>query len=296
MHKSLLKLKREIARGLANIGLKTIKTSYYGLNLTVPMLHGVGRKLIVPDDPWMSRCLKRQLQLKPGAVIDIGANAGIYLVKLRAIDATRQYYGFEPNPLCHYYVTEVIRLNKFANASCFPFAISNKDEVRMLYASKSDDAGASLIPEFKHEAQLSYSSNVVTVVADQFMELLTLPEGVSAVKIDVEGAELEVFEGLKATIKKYRPTFYCEIWNPVDNGMPGYAQKVTRLEALFKLLDEYNYIIYGASPDGALHEIANTSAINSHYRPEYMLVHQDDAKALLGVFELEKGTPVDTPL
>jgi len=296
MLKSLNKLKREIARGLSNIGLKTVKTNYYGLNLVVPMLHGVGRKLIVPDDPWMSRCLAQQLALKPGAVIDIGANAGIYLVKLRAIDRERQYIGFEPNPLCKYYVSEVIRLNNFKKANCFPFALSNKDEVRTLYASKADDAGASLIQEFKNEDDLSYSTEVVTVIGDQFIKLLDLPDGISTIKIDVEGAELEVLEGLCETIDKFKPTFYCEIWNPVDDGTPGYQQRLTRLRALFKLLDDYNYVIYGASQDGALNQIRGIEAISHHYRLEYMLAHESDAAAMLAAFEVEKGTPVDTPL
>ena len=294
--KPLNKLKREIARTLSNIGLKTIKTNYYGLDLTVPMLHGVGRKLVVPDDPWMSRCLKQQLALKPGAVIDIGANAGIYLVKLKAIDNDRQYIGFEPNPLCKYYVSEVIRLNNFKKSSCFPFAISNKDEVRMLYASKADDAGASLIQEFKHEADLSYSTEVVTVVGDQFLKLLELPDGISTIKIDVEGAELEVLEGLRETIKQFKPTFCCEIWNPVDDGMPGYQQRVDRLKELFELLDEYNYVVYGATQNSTLHEIKDVKALNSSYRPEYMLAHKDDSAAMLKAFEREKDIHIDTPL
>jgi len=296
MLKSLNKLKREIARGLANIGLKTVKTNYHGLNLVVPMLRGVGRKLIVPDDPWMSRCLAQQLALKPGAVIDIGANAGIYLVKLQAIDGERQYIGFEPNPLCKYFVSEVIRLNHFKKASCFPFALSNKDEVRILYATKADDAGASLIEEFKTEEDLSYSTEVVTVIGDQFLNLLELPDGISTIKIDVEGTELEVLEGLRETIKKFKPTFYCEIWTPEDDGGTAYQQRMTRLEALFKLLDEYEYVIYGASQDGALNEIENIDAINGDFRAEYMLAHKSDAAAMLKAFEAEKGTPVDTPL
>ena len=296
MLKSLNKLKREIARGLSYVGLQTVKTNYHGLDLTVPMLRGVGRKLIVPDDPWMSRCLRQQLALKPGAVIDIGANAGIYLVKLRAIDSERQYIGFEPNPLCKYYVSEVIRLNNFKKASCFPFALSNKDEVRILYATKADDAGASLIEEFKTEEDLSYSTEVVTVVGDQFLKLLALPDGVSTIKIDVEGTELEVLEGLRETIKKFKPTFYCEIWAPEDDSSAAYQQRMTRLEALFKLLDEYDYVIYGASQDGALNEIRNIDAIDGRFRAEYMLVHKGDAAAMLKAFETEKGTPVDTPL
>ena len=296
MLKPLNKLKREIARTLSNIGLETVKTNYYGLNLVVPMLKGVGRKLIVPDDPWMSRCLKQQLALKPGAVIDIGANAGIYLVKLRALDSERQYVGFEPNPLCKYYVSEVIRLNHFKKASCFPFAISNKDEVRILYASKADDAGASIIQEFKNEDDLSYSTEVVTVIGDQFLKLLELPDGVSTIKIDVEGAELEVLEGLRETINQFKPTFYCEIWNPVDDGTPGHQERLSRLKALFTLLDDYGYVVYGASQNGALNEIKGSDAINSRYRPEYMLVHKDDANAMLKSFEQEAGIDVNSPV
>ncbi len=295
MLKSLNKLKREIARGLSSIALETVKTNYLGLNLVVPMLRGVGRKLIVPDDPWMSRCLKHQLEIKPGAVIDIGANAGIYLVKLRAIDSERQYIGFEPSPLCKYYVSEVIRLNNFKKASCFPLAISNKEEVRILYATKADDAGASLIEAFKTEDDLSYSTEVVTVVGDQFLKLLELPDGISTIKIDVEGTELEVLEGLRETIKKFKPTFYCEIWTP-DSASSAYQQRMTRLEALFKLLNEYGYVIFGASQDGALNEIKNIGAISGHFRTEYMLAHKNDAAAMLKAFEAEKGISVDTPL
>jgi len=217
-------------------------------------------------------------------------------VKLRAIDRERQYIGFEPNPLCKYFVSEVIRLNHFKKANCFPFALSNKDEVRTLYASKADDAGASLIEEFKNEDDLSYSTEVVTVIGDQFITLLDLPDGISTIKIDVEGAELEVLEGLRETIKKFKPTFYCEIWNPVDDGTPSYQQRLTRLKALFKLLDDYHYVIYGASQDGALNQIKNIEAISHHYRLEYMLAHESDAAAMLAAFEVEKGTPVDTPL
>ncbi len=168
--------------------------------------------------------------------------------------------------------------------------------MRTLYASKADDAGASLIQEFKNEDDLSYSTEVVTVIGDQFITLLDLPDGISTIKIDVEGAELEVLEGLRETIKKFKPTFYCEIWTPEDGGSTAYQQRMARLEALFKLLGEYGYVIFGASQDGALHEIKEINNIGGRFRAEYMLAHKSDAAAMLKAFETEKGTPVDTPL
>lgn len=289
----LIKLKRELARGLSNIGLQTIKTDYRGLDLVVPMFRGVGRKLVVPADPWMSRCLKRQLQFKAGAIIDIGANAGIYLVKLRVLDKDRRYIGFEPSSACKFFISEVIRLNGFHNANCYPFALSDKNEVRTLHANSMDDAGASLIQEYRQGESLGHSSEIVTFVGDEFVKMLDLQEGVAAIKIDVEGAELEVLSGLRETISRYKPTFYCEIWAPPEDDARVSQQKRSRIDALLKLLDEYGYCVYGALPDGDLMQINDISGLSKTCRPEYLLVHCDDASAFLDLFGAEKGVSVD---
>jgi FkbM family methyltransferase len=294
--KVLKKLKREIARGLSRFGLQTVRTNYNGLPLTVPMLRGVGRKLIVPDDPWMSRCLRRQLELKPGAVLDIGANAGIYLVKLRSLDRQRRYIGFEPNPLCKYFISEVIRLNSFVNASCFPLALSDQNAVKLLYARTQDDAGASLIQEYKQHQAMPYTAEVVTEVGDEFLQRLEFPDGIAVVKVDVEGAELEVLRGLRATIERYRPSFYCEIWPPAGGGDETDRKRIERIEAVLALLKDYRYRVLGAREPGELFQVHDVDSMKQACRPEFLLVHQDDLDAFLRIFSAERGIPVDTPI
>ena len=57
----------------------------------------------------------------------------------------------------------------------------------------------------------SNSFDLVTFPGDEFFALLDI-DNICAMKIDVEGFELEVLQGVKDTLVKYRPFVFCEIW------------------------------------------------------------------------------------
>ena len=225
----LRKVQREVCRSLSKIGLKSTRTNYFGLPLTVPLIYGTGRQLIVPDEFWMSRCLKQFLALKKGAVLDIGVNVGLYLVKLRALDATRPYVGFEPNPFCNYYVQELIRLNGFANARVLPVALSAENKVGKLLAGSRDDSGASILEDIKAGKDISFSVDTLFWRGDDLVSRLNLGDGVGVMKIDVEGAESYVISGLAATIRANRPIMYCEIAAPGVDSSPERQQAADNL-------------------------------------------------------------------
>jgi hypothetical protein len=124
----LQKIRREILKPLSGLCVKSASVNYFGLGLKVPLIHGLGAGYLVPGDAWMSRCLSVFLKQKNGAIVDIGANIGLYLVKLKSLDVDREYYGFEPNPACNYYTQELISSNNFQNVRMFPFALSNTKE------------------------------------------------------------------------------------------------------------------------------------------------------------------------
>lgn len=106
--KIFLKIKREWFVFLQKITNFKANVCYFGLKLKIPMIYKMGRDLIVPDEKLMSAFLKIFLTYKSGAVIDVGANVGIYLLKLKAIDSKRKYIGIEPNPSAFFYLSELI--------------------------------------------------------------------------------------------------------------------------------------------------------------------------------------------
>ena len=115
----LQKIRRELLKPLSRLCVKSARVNYFGLNLKVPLIHGLGAGYLVPADDWMSKCLSIFLTNKKGAIVDIGANIGLYMVKLKALDSQREYYGFEPNPVCNFYTQELISANQFQHVRMF---------------------------------------------------------------------------------------------------------------------------------------------------------------------------------
>lgn len=76
--------------------------------------------------------------------MDIGANIGLYMVKLKSLDLQREYYGFEPNPVCNFHTQELISSNDFQNVRPFPFALSNVRKLRRFNAKRKADKMGSL--------------------------------------------------------------------------------------------------------------------------------------------------------
>lgn len=106
------KIRRELLKPISRLCVKSARVNYFGLNLKVPLIHGLGAGYLVPGDEWMSKCLSIFLANKKDAIVDIGANIGLYMVKLKSLDSQREYYGFEPNPVCNFYTQELISANR----------------------------------------------------------------------------------------------------------------------------------------------------------------------------------------
>ena len=109
---------------------------------------------------------------------------------------------------------------------------------------------------------LAKSKNVVIVDVEVIKLYLENSQPVGVIKIDVEGAELQVLQSLESLVLRDRPQIICEV-------LPDYygeneVRSERRVEIL-KLLTEWNYAIYQVGPDGnvqALEEIPSHNDLN----------------------------------
>lgn len=277
----LNKLRREVYKSLSKLCLKQARVNYFGLSLKVPIIHGIGTGFLVPADKWMSDCLSVFLQQKQGAVVDVGINIGLYMVKLKALDNSREYIGFEPNSVCNFYTQELIRANDFKNVSVYPFALCEKKELRTFYVRRKADKMGSLNEYARFEEKDKFTFNLVTFAADEVFELLS-PAAICSFKIDVEGAELEVLKGLVNTIAKYKPYLFCEIWQLPQSDHPTYSEKHSRLVEICALMNKISYKILGISRKSSADIEVLTSAddFTGKHRPDYILVHDSEVEPL----------------
>lgn len=153
--------------------------------------------------------LRQILENRSGTFIDVGVNAGQTLAKVLSIDKERPYVGVEPQLSCCFNADQFIKANGLLNARILPIALSDNNQLLSFFSGGDTDECASLI----EQADVSDSRTRTFVqcrIGDEVLNEMGITH-VSAIKIDVEGAELQVMEGLKGTLNAQRPPVIFEV-------------------------------------------------------------------------------------
>lgn len=230
----------------------------------IPIIKNVGLSNLLMSEIWMTEVIKKMLTGKRGAFVDVGANIGQTLLKLKSVDENIEYLGFEPNKACVSYLAELIKINKFKNVHIYPIGLYNTDKSANLVMSsgKEVDAGATVITNFRAKKNNSNEIIVDLARADNIKSLINISD-ISVIKIDVEGAELEVLEGAIGIIKKHCPVIIIEI-------LPVYNEKnifrLERQEKVENIVNMLNYEIFQIekTPQGNLKNIERIKTIGIH--------------------------------
>jgi len=149
-------------------------------------------------ETWLTQCLARII--KPGDVcVDVGANFGYYSVLMSALTGEKgQTIAIEPNP----HVCKLLRSTANVHNGHFEvveMALSNKTGRVALSIPDSYFGDASIIPRPDRWSLQKKKTKVNTISFDELVLKLNLPK-VDVIKIDVEGVEPLVFEGMQQTI------------------------------------------------------------------------------------------------
>ncbi len=145
---------------------------------------------------------------KDGIALDIGANIGNH--SLFFANRFAKVISFEPVPSNCWIVKSNLYLNGIQNLVLIKKGLSNKNIKMALDSSnpKNTNNGVSAISEV-----LGSQTIIDVVIGDEEISKLSLDKKVVLIKIDVEGHEPFVVEGLKATIKKDMPTIFWEAFS-----------------------------------------------------------------------------------
>jgi FkbM family methyltransferase len=134
--------------------------------------------------------------VKPGDVVyDIGANVGLYAVPLaKEVGNRGQVIAFEPERTSYNHLQENLKLNALNNVRSFRKALGERNGEATIYLGEVGNL--SLLPPDTRDMNRQV---VEMVEGDWFREAENLPLP-RAIKIDVEGYEYAVLEGLRRTL------------------------------------------------------------------------------------------------
>jgi len=153
--------------------------------------------------------------LSSGAVfIDIGANEGFYtLFAARRVGAEGRVLAMEPSPRELHRLRHNIAINQLENVVVDTRAVGRQQGKATFHIADPEHNGQNTLGDFGHQG--------VTAVEHIEVDLIDLDalaaehglNGVNVVKMDVEGAELEVLKGAENVLGRFRPIVLFELFD-----------------------------------------------------------------------------------
>lgn len=292
-------MKKFLRKLLKRLGLLTLIKKLYrsvnikykikvnGNNFKTQLLYGAVCKI---DEPWMIQILVIIFKVKHGGFIDVGMNIGQTLLEVKSIDPDKKYVGFEPNSSCVMYVEELVRINKIKNVKIVPVGLYTTDTLLNLdlYYDDITNSGGSIIPDYWSFGNFYtvHRKMVVPVFSFQTVSKSIEFSDFDFIKIDVEGAELEVLQTLTEQIEKRKPIIIIEI-------LSAYSEKnllrFSRQKSIELLIKRLNYKILRIIEDrkGILTNVQRIEGFDARSNPDmcnYILYHQNDEDRIQFVF------------
>lgn len=198
------------------------------------------------------------LKENPGLFVDIGANIGLFSFYILHKLSNQNIFAFEPEPQAFNCLELSKSYNNFKTFVPFNYAIGEKKENLHFFIDAKNFGGHRL-------HRLSPDEKSIEVSVSPLREFLS-DQKVSAVKIDVEGAELAVLKGMKDTINFYKPLLVVECLNEdLGNRGPLY-ELLSQFESIRCLsLDVNHYVSIDEIAEFALGQLKKGHLHNNYF-------------------------------
>ncbi|HEX2053873.1 MAG TPA: FkbM family methyltransferase [Actinomycetota bacterium] len=146
--------------------------------------------------------------------LDIGAHVGYFSVLAGLANPSSRVFAFEALDAVYQRLTKNVSLNRLENVTCMQLAVGREvGRARFYHVPRGIPSSSSLSGNFMEKVvrdQPVVSTEVSVTTVDSFLDSREL-SGVDLVKIDTEGTEDQVLEGMVRTLERDRPAIICEV-------------------------------------------------------------------------------------
>lgn len=218
-------------------GKKGVARSINGVKIRFPVKYA--RYYNADYEPETFTFLRENLKTGD-TMLDIGAHIGLFsVVGAELVTPGGRVFSFEPTPHTSQVLSEVVRINDLSDTVFVRReAVSNSKGKTVFYDTGDDVSNANSLVKLDRR-KVGIDVDVTSV--DAFVQENALSP--NCLKIDVEGAELDLLRGAKATFLKYRPVARLGL-HPNQIGQNGQS-----LDEIWNVIDEYQYRVKSGGND-----------------------------------------------
>jgi len=175
--------------------------------------------------------LKLLVFYKGNWVLDVGSNIGTF------IDCTSDEFpdasilAFEP--VKRYYRYTVKKFKDKENILIENSALGDEEKDALIHVAKNNIGWNTMIEDMSDEDNNRTIEKVKTVRFDQYIDCIEMDEIFDIVKIDTEGYESKVLNGMRHFLRDQKPTIVCEVAWGIEH--PHWEEELEAFEFLYHL-------------------------------------------------------------
>ena len=204
----LLTIARPVGRIIGpSLGRRKIQTKH-GFKIMLDLQDWIPQDIYLTGDFETTTSKIAKILLKPGdAVVDVGANIGYFtLLFAHCVGNEGEVYSFEPGPELAAKLLENLKLNWYTQVTLSNQALSDRNGKAQFHTGPVDNTGLSSLRKPRE------SSGSFEVQLSKFDDIPGIERSkIKLVKIDVEGAELQVLRGMEGFLREQHPALILEI-------------------------------------------------------------------------------------
>ena len=215
---------------------------------------GLALSLFKTYEPTQTEIVKKFVK-KGDNVIDVGAHVGYYTFLMsELVGQSGKVFSFEPDPDNFVLLKKGIDANNLKNVEIIQKAVSKENSKIKLYLSDTDRATNRIYDAGMNDAHKIIE--VETCSIDEFLQNKKIK--INFIKIDAEGSEQGVIEGMKTTLKENKDISIMTEFFPFLIEKYGSSPK-----KYLETLEEMGFNIQNIMEDGMLSKINKDSIIGN---------------------------------